>query len=305
MSWLERIDFSLGFTQEIVAENGEDSFCFASVEGASMACVCDGCGGSGARKYANFQDKSGAYMASRAVTGAALKWFGKGVYTADAYKQAIDANLKVLTEHADQVKSLIRSSMVMAFPTTMVTAVVHENGGRLCSSFFWAGDSRGYILDSRGLHQITADDITGGDAMENLLNDSPMTNVISADNPYAVRQNSVVVKEPCVVLCATDGCFGYLKSPMQFELLLLDTLCESTSPDDWEARLRKTIAAFAGDDYSIALQSLDFGDYEGMKSVFRKRRKQLIEWYFTGRDLQSTEETKALWGHYKQTYETY
>lgn len=305
MSWLERIDFSLGFSQEIVRENGEDSYFLASMEGASMACVCDGCGGSGARRYPKFWDKSGAYMASRAASGATLTWFCKGDFTAASYKTAIDENLQVLLQRADKTSSLIRSSMVMAFPTTLATAVVQESGKDLLGSFFWAGDSRGYILDARGLHQITLDDITGGDALDNLINDSPMTNVISADNPYAIRQRDVKISGPCVVLCATDGCFGYLKSPMQFELLLLDTLCESAGPNDWQARLQKEIGRFAGDDYTMALLSLDFGDFEALKTVFQKRRKQLIDGYFAGRDLQSAEETKALWGRYKNTYETY
>ena len=305
MSWLERIDFSLGFSQEIIPDNGEDSYFFASVEGASMACVCDGCGGSGAKKYSKFGNKSGAYMASRAATGATLSWFDKGVYTARAYKAEIDSGLKCLSDRADKTTSLIRSSMVMAFPTTMVTAVIREDERGLLGSFFWAGDSRGYILDVRGLHQITRDDIGGGDAMDNLINDSPMTNVISADSPYEIRQRDVMISSPCVVLCATDGCFGYLKSPMQFELLLLDALCESTDPNDWQARLRKALEGIAGDDYTMALLSLEFGDFETLKTTFKIRRKQLMERYFAGRNLQSPEETKALWSHYKHTYETY
>ena len=77
--------------------------------------------------------------------------------------------------------------------------------------FYWCGDSRGYILDGNGLHQVTVDDVTVTDAMMNLREDAPMTNVASASRPYEIHRKQVQLSEPAVVFAATDGCFGYLR----------------------------------------------------------------------------------------------
>ena len=41
----------------------------------AVAAVFDGCGGIGSRKYPRFMDHTGAYMASRAASGALHDWF--------------------------------------------------------------------------------------------------------------------------------------------------------------------------------------------------------------------------------------
>ena len=82
--------------KEKVPENGEDSFCYSVHEDALLLGVFDGCGGSGAKRYVNYQDKTGAYIAARAVAGAVLTWFERceSAASADGNAQAIQLSIK-------------------------------------------------------------------------------------------------------------------------------------------------------------------------------------------------------------------
>jgi len=104
---------------------------------------------------------------------------------------------------------------------------------------FWAGDSRAYLLDPRaGAQQLTTDDIkSGADAMRNLTDDSVMSNCISASADFHINHRAVELEAPFVVLCATDGCYGYLPSPMHFEQLLLSTMAAAKDKEASRVRM--------------------------------------------------------------------
>ena len=65
-------------------------------------------------------------------------------------------------------------SLGKAFPTTASVITGKTNGNKVDVTCYWAGDSRCYMLDANGLHQLTADDLDGQDAMSNLSNDGVM-----------------------------------------------------------------------------------------------------------------------------------
>ena len=82
------------------------------------------------------------------------------------------------------------------------------------------------LVDSAGAHQLTRDDIRDhGDAMTNLRADS-------VDQQRHVRRHrlswsitlGLSLRAPFLLVAATDGCFGYLPSPMHFEHMLLTDL---------------------------------------------------------------------------------
>ena len=52
-----------------------------------------------------------------------------------------------------------------------------------------------------------------------------------------INVKKIRIEHPCIIMAATDGCFGYLKSPMEFEKLLLDTLLAGESIVQWQNAL--------------------------------------------------------------------
>ena len=72
--------------------------------------------------------------------------------------------------------------------------------------------------------QLSTDDLRDpNDALANLRRDSVVSNAMSADTEFHVSYRRVELRAPFLVVCATDGCFGYLRTPMHFEHLVLSS----------------------------------------------------------------------------------
>lgn len=285
---------------EMIAGDGEDDFYYASKDGATVAAVFDGCGGIGARRYRNYRGKTGAYISSRAVSGGVKAWFERTGGEEEALRGYIDRALRICTAHADKSGGL-RGNLQKSFPTTAVVTRSAAAGDLLETTFFWAGDSRGYLLPPEGLRQITRDDVSDADALENLTGDGVLTNVVSASAPFRLHRWRTQTRLPTMLLAATDGCFAYLKSPMEFEFLLLDTLQNAQSPAAWREQLRLALREYAGDDFTLCIASYGFGSFENMKKAYRPRRTAL------DRDCiralkDGTEGVAALWQRYRPDY---
>jgi len=308
-SLLETIDFHIYVYKEMIDENGEDSGFYGFTDKHALMSVFDGCGGLGAKKYNNFQNKTGAYMASRAASGATKTWFETLAMSApseQSYKKALDDALAITKRYSDSVSMEIRGSMQKPFPTTLVSALSYFDAGRLLTDFYWAGDSRGYILDEDGLYQITEDDIDGEDAMSNLTNDGVLTNVVHFNGAYTLHKKTVCIKKPSIIFSATDGCFGYMSTPMEFEYMLLDSLIVSRTPDELERLLLERIGKYASDDYTLNLMAVGFDcDYEGIKKQFEMRRFSMYNDYIKKLDGLDYDGKVALWDNYKGGYYGY
>ena len=211
--------------EEMVKNNGEDCFYYDVIDNNFIIAALDGCGGSGSKKYENYSGKTGAYIASRAVCGGVRTWFCES-NEESKLPNYIQEALSVCKKYADKT-GRIMGSLGKAFPTTtaIITGKLISNG--IDANWYWAGDSRCYMLDYNGLHQLTTDDLDGQDAMSNLSNDGVMTNVINASTSFEVHNKKLSFDSPCILLTATDGCFGYLNSPMEFEYLLTDSLIKA------------------------------------------------------------------------------
>nr|MDQ6948520.1 hypothetical protein [Actinomycetota bacterium] len=188
---------------------------------------------------------------------------------------------------------------------------------------FWAGDSRAYLFDpSSGAQQLTTDDIkSGGDAMRNLSDDSVMSNCISASTEFHISHRAVELTAPFLVLCATDGCFGYVRSPMHFEHLILSCLATAEGPEEWRAALIANISAITGDDASLALVGVG-ADLAHNRELFAARTEELERRYVAPlnalhskareaeqalEDLRSQQVTleNELWEDYRLPYERF
>lgn len=309
--FIDKLDQYLCIHGEKIKGRGEDSHLLAIQERGGVAAVFDGCGGSGAKVYPEFGNRKGAYLASRVLAESSERWFrswcrepyavigGQGA----ALKTEIDRQLGILKERGE-TESLLLGSMSKEFPSTLAAAAAAEQKEGMAADFLWSGDSRGYILDADGLHQITVDDVANPDALFNLREDAGMTNVVSASHEYVIHERIVRLSMPCILLTATDGCFGYLKSPMEFEKLLLRTLLRSDSAAQWEHELDKEICAVAGDDYTMCMLLLGFGSFENLRDSLKKRWKYMEKRYRDAGEL-SEEELLSQWQEYKGNYETY
>jgi hypothetical protein len=187
---------------------------------------------------------------------------------------------------------------------------------------FWAGDSRAYVFESTGARQLSTDDLRDpGDALANLRRDSVVSNAMSADVEFHVNYRRVQLRAPFLVICATDGCFGYVPTPMHFEHLVLSRLVSARNTEAWSSSLQTEIAAVTGDD--AAMSSLGVGaDFKEFQKLFAPRVAQLasdvvepldqlsvtvarLEQELHELRLRQLDETTEKWNQYKAGYERY
>lgn len=296
---------------ERIAGKGEDSYLLSVDSKSAIIGVFDGCGGSGARIYPVFNNQTGAYLASRIICEATYKWYGKQYVANDEGMKAQNSLLKKYIDNAlaqyrkrGKADSMLSGSLSKEFPSTLaVTTIIYERK-KIYADFLWSGDSRGYILDNKGLHQVTKDDLPNTDPMQNLREDAGMINVISASKPYEIHESKRELGRPCLLFTATDGCFGYYRSPMEFEKMLLDTLMQSNSIHQWKYALDQRIKAVAGDDYTMCLLAIRFRSFIELQDCFRGW------WDWINKKYPLTEETTERelfqqWEEYRTNYEQY
>lgn len=282
--------------EEMVKQNGEDSYYYQTKGDDFIVASFDGCGGSGSRKYQNYSGKTGAFIASRAVCGSVKDWFCNSRKQQEL-SSYIQKSLDICSHYADK-KSRITGSLGKAFPTTAAIIVGNSKTGSI--NCFWAGDSRCYMLSDKGLHQLTVDDLDGQDAMSNLINDGKMTNVISASSAYRIHTNALKITSPCMLFSATDGCFGYLKSPMEFEYLIIDSLMNARNMIEWKHNLNEKMFAITGDDYTFCAALVGFKTFDNIKQYYKKRHNFVYKNY-----IDSKHDVNLLWELYKKDYSMY
>jgi hypothetical protein len=203
------------------------------------------------------------------------EWHLDGPAAAAELQRVLASSLAARLAELNAPETSLRSKLVKALPTTMTLAVLQRTdlaASRYACHLFWAGDSRAYVVDPEaGLMQLTTDDLrSGADAMRNLTDDSVMSNCISADTEFHVNHRQVELQTPFLLLCATDGCFAYVRSPMHFEHLLLSTLHDAKDAGAWQRALEAAVTAITGDDAALALLGLG-ADLDGFRKLFKDR----------------------------------
>ena len=291
-------------------ENGEDSYFAAIAENAAFLGVFDGCGGSGARSYAVYGGKTGAYIASRVAAEAAMHRFCEwndnekpGAPPIDQLKDDIDEALTQYRNEAEAHTTLL-GSLSKEFPTTIASEFIMpdpEDDNVLKVDFVWAGDSRCYVLTPAGLRQASVDDLSVTDAYHNLREDAALVNVISASHDYKINERKLKIRKPCILFSATDGCFGYLRTPMDFERVLIGTLLSAKSVAEWKEYLTREIGKIAGDDYTLCALAFGFGSFENMQLQFMQRMQYLESAYPANET--NPEALEAMWNSYKESYQ--
>jgi len=195
--------------------------------------------------------------------------------------------------------------------------------GAWAGHVLWSGDSRVYVFDpATGAHQLTRDDLRDrGDALVNLRQDSVVSNAMSADTDFVVHHHQVEITAPFLAVAATDGCFGYLRTPIHFEHLVLAALRDSADSTSWSAVLQERIKAVTGDDAAMAVLAVG-ADLQEFQQLFADRTSTLEERCIHPIDELESEVNRAeqsllearrrhsatqmsVWASYKPDYERY
>lgn len=230
-----------------------------------MAIVCDGLGGAGGVEFeVDGEVHTCAYYASRAVIAVVKKFlednydfaFSDGMRHLDQI--AVDMNTAIrrgLQAYSDETGINFKGrksggSMVKLLPTTLASCIYQDKGDHVEVVCFWAGDSRCYALGKDGLHQLMDDDARGYiDAMECIIQDAVMNNVICLDHDFHISWKAYSIPKPCIVFAASDGCFAYLESPMSFESIFLP---RTGAEFDLEKSIQESLEAHENDDRTLA-----------------------------------------------------
>lgn len=314
-SFMDIYSQSFRISMEKKVNFGEDSYIYSFNDSAGIIGVFDGCGGSGGKTYSEFENKTGAYISSRIVSACILKWFNKQfdtneIYTNDSLfsqdiKRIVDINLKNILGKVKK-KSNIRSSMQKDFPTTAALCISRSDEYmNIVANVLWSGDSRVYLLDEYGLHQLTIDDVEGEDALSNIFEDGILTNVISASISYKLHEYKIKISEKGIIFAASDGCFGYLPTPMHFEYMILECMIKSNSFQEWILKMQDRISKYTGDDASMCGVVIKFDNYDEMKKTYFLRYEEIKRKYIDEFDGNDNESIKKMWDEYRKEYEKY
>jgi serine/threonine protein phosphatase PrpC len=271
---------------ERVKDRGEDAeplFAHHVDRAQGVLAVFDGAGGAGSSPAWRGPDgtmRTSAWAGSRTSRLAAECWFHE---VAEGIEEAVPETLKNYLRHflssAPQRRSKISGTMRRQLPSTLAALHYEAVGRTLTVHALWAGDSRGYVLrPGTGLQVLTQDHVGGGDALELLRIDPPMTNMVCADRPFHIDSSChEALLMPCVLVAATDGFFGYVHTPADFELLLLQTLRAAQSAEGWAQGLCAGVCDYTGDDATLAVAALGYRDFAGLRQAFVTRHQQLEE----------------------------
>ena len=327
---------SFAFNLGKIPDQGEDSDPILR-DGPDLGLlgVFDGMGGAGGTVYETPEGRrTGAYLASRIARDVVEQrmldllepdWHLNGKAAARNLQHSVRQALKQRLQELNPAPSSLRSRLIRALPTTMAVVALQRTqpgGPTWAGHVFWAGDSRAYVFESRGASQLSTDDLRDpGDALANLRRDSVVSNALSADTEFHINYRRVEFRSPFLVVCATDGCFGYVRTPMHFEYLVLSHLLEARNTEAWSSALQAEIAAVTGDD--AAMSTLGVGaDLKEFQKLFSPRVGELASDFIEPLDelsdavTRAEQELRALqsrqldemtekWNRYKSDYERY
>lgn len=269
--------FSLQFMTEKIVGHGEDAPPLLVIKEKGCAVgVFDGMGGSGASLCDSTfgEGYTKAYVASRIVASSIDIYLQNhlpidGVSIEDM-EEVIKCKLREEKEtFPPKVMSSLRSKLVRDYPTTIAIVTLQKHDKDLQVDSYWAGDSHCYLWNKDGFFQISKDDLEeDNDPMKNLHNDSPISNCVCADRDFVIHHKSITLaKEPVIILCATDGCFGYFQTPMHFEYILKSCLQKAKNLDEWKDLIKNEILKVTGDDCSLSLIAMGFTSFDYLKEV--------------------------------------
>lgn len=268
---------ALAVWTERVPGHGEDAdplMLFQRSAGRGILSVFDGVGGAGrtmAGRVGSGAEHTQAWLASRRIRGLVEEWCASG----EVPDRLGDHIAHRLAEGLAS-NNRMRGSMHRDFPSTLACLDYWVGSISVQWNVLWAGDSRCYVAEpEHGLQQLSVDDVASSDALEQLVQSPPMTNMVSANRPFALNQLPGSAPLPCVLVCATDGFFGYVATPAEFEDMLWQSLVSAQDIRHWGTLLVTSVDACTGDDASLVLVALGFDSFADLRAHFVPRARQV------------------------------
>ncbi|WP_157383219.1 serine/threonine protein phosphatase [Nonomuraea coxensis] len=295
-------------------EDAEPLFTHRMPDGEGILGVFDGLGGAGAGASCELSDgtrRSGAWIGARLVRAGVEAWFRSQGPDPDpgGTPESLRGHLaELLSSVPAPPPSKIVSRMRKWLPTTMAVLRYRLDGEAAECRALWAGDSRVYALSREsGLQALTRDHTEETDCLRQLTQDPPMTNLICAGQEFVIDSHTLRLPLPCVLVCATDGFFGYVGTPAHFECHLLSTLQEARDEQEWAELLARLVSSYTGDDASLSLAALGFADFAQLRSGFIRRAREAEARYrpadLPAEDLTASEWRLRAWDEYRPAYE--
>ncbi|MBW8485938.1 protein phosphatase 2C domain-containing protein [Actinomadura parmotrematis] len=292
--WEQKRDDHLagGVWTEAVTGRGEDAeplYAHHSAAGRGILGVFDGAGGAGSAPAFRSRDgmqRTEAWLAARLARIGVESWFCRNVQGEGRFRVSdLEGELAgLLAGWRTSTPSRVKGRMLKELPTTMATVHYRVQPRSTDCRILWAGDSRAYLLSpDTGLQVLTRDDTEEQDGLAQLLQDPPLTNLVSADAPFTVREHLRLLPWPCVLLCATDGFFGYVETPADFEYRLLNALRDADCMRDWMDRIGADVMNYSADDASLSMVALGHSHLDDLRAAFGERTVRLEELYGRGR----------------------
>lgn len=263
--------------------------------------VFDGVGGSGgATCKSNYskegEDKTKAYIGSRIIRDAIEKAIKQNptIIATDDFNNILTNIInqrytEEKTEFPPHTKGILRSPLIKEYPTTLSIVTTIQNKEEYIIDSYWAGDSRNYLWTEKGLFQISIDDLKGNlDPLQNLYEDAQMTNCIQAETPFTIRHKRITLplSEKFIVMSATDGCFGYYPSPMDFYKALLTSLHPAENAKDWENELTGLFEHVTADDLSFSAAAIGFKSFKDLKNDIKEKNRSIKQYFYLRSDFE-------------------
>lgn len=256
-------------------KQGEDGFPYVA---DNIVAVADGLGGRGPEQYKDIKTGSiysSAYIGATTVIEA-VQSIPHNQISCDSIKKTIIERLERAQKNYVKISNGISSSMFRIFPTTLALGCIDDNN---ILHAFWCGDSRVYVWNPQnGLIQISKDDLIDDalDPLSNIYEGGQMSQYVSLSSDFDINESSYQLEtENSIVFAASDGAFDYFRSPMHFEMFLLNKMQESASFEEFLFNVKCALEENSGDDVSMAVLFVGSDSYASWKFGIRERFKVL------------------------------
>jgi serine/threonine protein phosphatase PrpC len=280
----------------------------------AVVAVFDGMGGAGNQSFEiGGRVHTGARWAARGLRSSLVEFLDAGgridAASLGRLGGAFVHRLDRLDQRSGRVRSRLRGSTRRLFPSTAALASVERTRRRWRVTACWAGDSRIYLWTPQGVQPLTRDHVMDpGVVDERPFEDSPLSNAVSLDRPFALQLHEVELAGPFALVAASDGAYGFVRSPMHFEWMLRRSLARCPEAPVWERRLGARIGQLAQDDATLVLLAVGFDGFRDLQRTMTVDNRGFAATYI-GRlraaeadDARYAERRAALWRDYSTAH---